>query len=55
MLGKRESHETENNVTEEKGKPSKTGKEKKCSTTSSEGGETESVKRKVERREKSGG
>jgi hypothetical protein len=51
-LGKRELHETEN-VTEEKGKPSKTGKEKKCSTTSSEGEETESVNRKVEMREKS--
>jgi hypothetical protein len=53
-LGKRELHETEN-VTEEKAKPSKTGNEKKSSTTSSEGEETESVKRKLERREKSGG
>jgi hypothetical protein len=52
VLGKRQLHETEN-VTEQKGKPSTTGKEKKCSTTSSEGGETESVKRKVEMREKS--
>jgi hypothetical protein len=52
VLGKRELHETEN-VTEEKGKLSTTGKEKKCSTTSSEGGETDAVRRKVEVREKS--